>query len=102
LPDESRPTGWSIDLLRSYGPQGIPQLDQVEVNSMVVAFTLIAILSTLLFALVPAFQMTRPDLNMVLQEGTAVARVGNRIVCAPPWLFRRWHSPSCYSRAPIC
>jgi len=61
---------WSIDLLRSLGPQDIPRLEEIEVNFAVVIFTFLsAIVSTLLFALVPAFQVTRPDLNMALQEG---------------------------------
>jgi putative ABC transport system permease protein len=61
---------WSVDLVRALGPQDVPRLGEVEVNSIVVFFTFaIAVLSTLVFALVPALQVTRPNLNAGLQEG---------------------------------
>jgi len=61
---------WSVDLLRSFGPQDVPRLDEVQINAAVVLFTfLVAVVSTLLFALVPALQVTRPNVNASLQEG---------------------------------
>jgi putative ABC transport system permease protein len=62
---------WSIDLLRKFGPQDVPRLSDIRINAAVVAFTLgAALLSTLLFALIPALQMTRPNVNAALQEGS--------------------------------
>lgn len=61
---------WSVDLLRSFGPQDVPRLSEVQVNGTVVAFTFAtAAVSTLLFALIPALQVTRPNVNRALQEG---------------------------------
>jgi len=61
---------WGIDLLRLFGPHDVPRLDEVRINSAVVAFTFAtAIFSTLLFATVPALQVSRPDVNASLQEG---------------------------------
>ncbi len=61
---------WSIDLLRMFGPQDVARLDEVRINGVVVLFTLgSAIFSTLIFSLVPALQVTRPNLNASLQEG---------------------------------
>jgi putative ABC transport system permease protein len=61
---------WSVDLLRTFGPHDVPRLEEVQVNAAVVIFTLaVALLSTLLFALVPAWQVTRPNVNAPLQEG---------------------------------
>ena len=61
---------WSVDLLRHFGPQDVPRLSEVQVNVAVVAFTfVVALVSTLLFALVPALQVTRPNVNAALQEG---------------------------------
>ena len=61
---------WSVDLLRSFGPQDVPRLNEVQINAGVVIFTfLVAVVSTLLFALVPALQVTRPNVNASLQEG---------------------------------
>jgi putative ABC transport system permease protein len=62
---------WAIDLLRVFGPRDVPRLDQINVNAVVVAVTLgIAIFSTLLFALVPALQVSRANMNESLQEGS--------------------------------
>ena len=61
---------WSVDLLRTFGPPDLPRLSELQINAPVGFFTLIvAVVSTLLFALVPALQVTRPDVNAALQEG---------------------------------
>jgi putative ABC transport system permease protein len=61
---------WGIDLLRAFGPQDVPRLGEIAINVPVFAFTFFAaIFSTLLFALVPALQVTRPNVNESLQEG---------------------------------
>ena len=61
---------WSVDLFRNYGPQDVPRLGEIGINAAVVGFTLVsALVSTLLFALVPALQVTRPNVNAALQEG---------------------------------
>ncbi|MFN2542606.1 MAG: ABC transporter permease [Chthoniobacterales bacterium] len=61
---------WGIDLLRLFGPQDVPRFDQIRVNGIVVVFTFgAAVFSTLLFALVPALQVSRPNANESSQEG---------------------------------
>ncbi|HZR78672.1 MAG TPA: ABC transporter permease [Chthoniobacterales bacterium] len=61
---------WGIDLLRLFGPQDIPRLEETRVNGPVILFSLgAAIFSTLLFALVPALQVSRPNVNESLQDG---------------------------------
>ena len=61
---------WGIDLLRTFGPQDVPRLGEVAINAPVFTFTfLAAIFSTLFFALVPALQVTRPNVSESLQEG---------------------------------
>ena len=61
---------WGIDLLRLFGPRDVPRLGEVAINSPVFAFTLVAaIFSTLVFALIPALQVTRSNVNESLQEG---------------------------------
>src|SRR6202043_1293769 len=61
---------WGIDLLRVFGPQDVPRLGEVAINAPVFLFTFAtAIFSTVLFALVPALQVTRPNVNESLQEG---------------------------------
>ena len=61
---------WGIDLLRVFGPQDVPRLSEVAINAPVFFFTFVAaIFSTLVFALIPALQVTRPNVNESLQEG---------------------------------
>ena len=61
---------WSVDLLRTFGPANLPRLSELQINAPVGFFTLIvAVVSTLLFALMPALQVTRPNVNAALQEG---------------------------------
>ena len=61
---------WGIDLLRVFGPRDVPRIGQIAINAPVFAFTFIAaIFSTLVFALIPALQVTRPNVNESLQEG---------------------------------
>ncbi|MBV9009702.1 MAG: ABC transporter permease [Verrucomicrobia bacterium] len=61
---------WGIDLLRWIGPSDMPRLDEVQINGALILFTLFAaILSTLLFAAIPALQASRPNVNESLQEG---------------------------------
>jgi putative ABC transport system permease protein len=61
---------WGIDLLRVFGPHDVPRLDQIRINGLVVVFALgAAVFSTLLFALVPALQVSSPNVNESLQEG---------------------------------
>jgi putative ABC transport system permease protein len=63
-------TWWGIDFLRVFGPQDVPRIGQVAINAPVFSFTfVVAIFSTLAFALIPALQVTRPNVNESLQEG---------------------------------
>jgi len=62
---------WGIDLLRVFGPRDVPRLDDIQINGVVIAFTLVAaVASTLLFAVFPALQVSRPNVNESLQEGS--------------------------------
>ena len=61
---------WSVELLISLQPQGIPRLNNVRVDGTVIAFTAgLAVLTGLIFGLVPAFQATRTRLASTLKEG---------------------------------
>ncbi len=61
---------WSIHLLAAFGPPNVPRLSEVRINPGVGAFTFgLAILSTLLFGLVPALQISRGNLTDALQSG---------------------------------
>ncbi len=60
---------WGIDLLLSFSPGDIPRLAEIGLNRVVLGFVVaIALLTTLLFGLVPALQFSRPNLNLTLKE----------------------------------
>ncbi len=62
---------WMVDLLGTFGPRDVPRLDDVQINLGVCAFTFgLTILSTLVFGLVPALQVSRPNVNETLQQGS--------------------------------
>ncbi len=62
---------WMVDLLGTFGPRDVPRLDDVRVNLGVCAFTFgLTILSTIVFGLVPALQVSRPNVNESLQQGS--------------------------------
>ena len=61
---------WGVDLLGAAGPQGFPHIADIKVNLPVCAFTFaLAIGSTLVFGLIPALQVSRPNINESLQGG---------------------------------
>jgi putative ABC transport system permease protein len=62
---------WGIDLLRVFGPQDVPRLASAAINGRVFLFTFVAaIFSTLVFALIPALQLTQPNISESLQAGS--------------------------------
>jgi predicted permease len=60
----------AVKALRSFGPENIPRLNEVGVDSRVMAFTfLISLLTGIVFGLAPALRAARVDLNETLKEG---------------------------------
>lgn len=69
----------AVRLLRAFGPAGVPRLDEVSLDGRVLAFTLVTALVTgLLFGLVPALQASRTDLYALLQQGGRAAIAAGR------------------------
>lgn len=61
---------WAVDLLGAFGPRGVPRLSEIKVNGGVIVFTFaVAIVSTLVFGLVPALQVSRSNVSEILQQG---------------------------------
>jgi predicted permease len=62
---------WSLKLLIAFNADHVPRLNETQVDMRSLAFTLIvACLTGLLFGLAPAWQTTKPDLNVALKEGS--------------------------------
>ena len=61
---------WGTSLIASQLPDGIPRLQEAQVDAPVLVFTLaVSLLTGLLFGLVPALQASRPNLTEGLKEG---------------------------------
>jgi putative ABC transport system permease protein len=75
-------TVWGVELLINLKPEGIPRLDNVQVDAKVILFTIAtAIVTGVLFGLVPAFTATR-GVSASLKEsgrGAVTSRSGMRV-----------------------
>jgi putative ABC transport system permease protein len=73
---------WGVELLKSLEPGGIPRLDNVGVDATVIVFTIaIALVTGIVFGLVPAFTATR-GVSASLKEGgrgAVTSRGGARV-----------------------
>ena len=80
---------WGVEVLRSFIPADLINLQNVNINIPVLAFTFaISIVTGILFGLVPALHASRSDLNDALKEGSRTVggsrshRVRNAFVVA--------------------
>ncbi len=59
-----------VKVLRVFGPENIPRLNEVGIDGRVMAFTFfISLLTGIVFGLAPALRASRVDLNQVLKDG---------------------------------
>ncbi len=59
-----------LKALIAVAPDNVPRLNEVSIDASVLIFTIgIAMLTGIVFGLVPAFQSSKPDLNETLKEG---------------------------------
>ena len=68
---------WGVKLFVAACPANIPRMADVSVNGTALLFTMVvALVTAVLFSIVPAWQTSRPDLNEVLKEGNRGASAG--------------------------
>ncbi len=61
---------WSLRVLVALGPENLPRLEEIGIDAGVLGFTLgIALLTGIVFGLVPALHASKPDLHDALKEG---------------------------------
>ncbi|HKR00254.1 MAG TPA: ABC transporter permease [Pyrinomonadaceae bacterium] len=61
---------WGVDALIALGPNSLPRIDEIKIDRWVLGYTLaISLLTGVLFGLVPALQISKPNLNELLKEG---------------------------------
>jgi putative ABC transport system permease protein len=65
---------WGLDLLLAIGEDSIPRASEIKLDGWALGFSLLTSIGTgLLFGLVPALQVSRPDMNEALKEGSRSA-----------------------------
>lgn len=83
--------------LAALAPAELPRLGEISIDGTVLAFTAgIALLTALLFGLIPAFQGTRIDLAGCCARTGAPAAPDGTIVCGRSWWWARSGSPWCF------
>jgi predicted permease len=61
---------WGVDALIALGPNALPRINEIRIDRWVLGYTLaISLLTGVLFGLVPALQVSKPNLNELLKEG---------------------------------
>src|SRR5215212_10266413 len=65
---------WGLRLIKLYGVDQLPRLDEVQIDLRVLSFTvIISLFTALVFSLLPALKASRPDINEVLKAGAKTA-----------------------------
>jgi putative ABC transport system permease protein len=73
-----------IHLVRVLAPPRLPRLEDVSIDSWVLAFTLVASLLTgMAFGILPAFAASKPDLIESLKEGSTRSRAAHGAASLP-------------------
>ncbi len=68
---------WMVQALRGAMPEGVPRVTTIALDLRVLAATAgVSLITGLLFGLVPAWQMSKPNLNNALNDGTRGASAG--------------------------
>jgi putative ABC transport system permease protein len=66
---------WGVDALVALGPASLPRLNEIGIDRWVLGYTLaLSLLTGILFGLVPALQVSKPNLNELLKEGVRSSR----------------------------
>ena len=70
---------WGVGVLTSLSPGSIPRVSEIGVDGRVLVFTLgVSVLTGIIFGLLPALQVSNPNLNETLKEGGRSSAEGTR------------------------
>ena len=72
-------TSWTIRAMSTLPPSTLPRINRVQIDGQVLAFTVaLSLLTAILFGLIPALQLSKPDVQSVLREEGRGAAGGRR------------------------
>jgi putative ABC transport system permease protein len=61
--------GWAVDAVVAFGPRGLPRIDDITIDTRALLFAaLTAVVTGVLFGLVPAVHAVRPDISQMLRD----------------------------------
>ena len=70
---------WAVQALVSLNPPGLPRIDEVLIDGRVIAFTFaVALLTSVVFGLAPAFQSAHVDTEQGLRDGSTRTTAGGQ------------------------
>jgi predicted permease len=73
---------WIVDAIVAFGPRGLPHVENIVIDGRVLAFSVtIAVMTGLLFGLVPAYHSARAEIGQMLKEsvrGSSSRRAAQR------------------------
>ena len=70
---------WAVQVLRNSMPEGVPRISQISIDLRVLAAAAgLALVTGILFGLVPALQLSKPDLATALKDGARGSVGGQR------------------------
>ena len=70
---------WAVQILKSSMPEGVPRISQISIDLRVLgAAAGLALVTGILFGIVPALQLSKPDLSNALKEGARGSVGGQR------------------------
>jgi putative ABC transport system permease protein len=72
---------WLIGPLISLSPETIPRLNEITIDGRTLAFTIaVSLLTSLVFGLLPAVRVSRPDLQVALKQGGQTSAGGSGLL----------------------
>ena len=78
---------WGVNTLRALVPPNTPRMDEVQLDSAVLAFTFgVSLLTGLFFGLVPSWHLARNDLREALSEAGRGTSVSGKTLHLRSWL----------------
>jgi putative ABC transport system permease protein len=91
---------WLVGGLVALSPDTIPRMNEVGIDTRTLVFTLaVSLLTSLLFGLLPALRVSRPDLHEALKQGGETQAPEGRLTFEACSSWPKWRSRSCCSWA---